>query len=984
MAASMVLRSIAEDPPASLTKIFDKIIHVDCSVWKSRRALQRAIAVELMLPQEIMAIFDRQDDEDDFIGADEGSRSEIQDVGEEIHRALQGHTCLVVFHNGGKEVIDMNDFGIPESSKWLNNGKVLWTFRGRLRLVATQMMADVVNNSHFFLSCRYPFGDNVSLTTLATPEQAEDLRALLQAEAREIAHYTHAPGVNEEITTECCFYLLLLSNRNEFYIDYNWATHASNYWVCDGIIEEGQEEKAWDIGAALHKELQLAEYTWSKIYLPIFHGFESKLDARYNRWFSAPMPLWQQIVEPTVLQELSSFFLAISKIQSTPLLDNTYFEQLVNLGVLKLRHCTFNFSLPPFRSCVRLRFLGLDSCTDDGQKKKKENPVVLKCFQSLRVLDIRYTDWDMTWSPEIIESLAAVVREIHIKKGSIWSRNRNNNLACWQQMGNLRKLRVIEPTCPWETGKMDDFSDTIKLELLDLSGNGTIHVLPSLSDATNLKTLILDGCVGLEHVGPHGLPPALESLSFDAGKDRAKVSIISFTGCKNLHSFILRGRFWNLEELDLSGTSVKILNLSGKVVQLPRLERLLLLGCKQLCAIVWWGTREEMKLKKLYIDTHGEVEEDSEYKNDYDAYAVLRDARLVQSLMVKESNRLPFRIPFRVMGNLRVHLRKPAGSSQGRRNRLSTSTMLSVEKTEHCLSDNPACYRDILQLLQGAANAKDASSADDIPTPVPLAGHVEISEGMISTPALESLMASADSLDLASASGDASIISTPYHGNALKWCRVERCSALRAAFPSPTTAVWYDFFSLETILVAHLPAARCIWGERIISTCLGTKLRTVHLRSCPRLKFVLPMLAISSLTSLEILHVAHCGDLTHVFPFDDSQSRLLSPAEKATMTKEFPKLKRLHLHHLPKLQQVCELRMSAPALETVKVRDCWGLRRLPATAVGRQARTIVDCEKDWWEKLEWDGLEAGHHRSLFQPRHSRYYKKALLRASVLR
>ncbi|CAO2041591.1 unnamed protein product [Urochloa humidicola] len=54
LAASAVLRAIAEDPPPSLKKKFDKILHIDCSRWKSRRALQRAIADKLGLPQSVM------------------------------------------------------------------------------------------------------------------------------------------------------------------------------------------------------------------------------------------------------------------------------------------------------------------------------------------------------------------------------------------------------------------------------------------------------------------------------------------------------------------------------------------------------------------------------------------------------------------------------------------------------------------------------------------------------------------------------------------------------------------------------------------------------------------------------------------------------------------------------------------------------------------------------------------------------------------
>jgi hypothetical protein len=44
----------------------------------------------------------------------------------------------------------------------------------------------------------------------------------------------------------------------------------------------------------------------------------------------------------------------------------------------------------------------------------------------------------------------------------------------------------------------------------------------------------------------------------------------------------------------------------------------------------------------------------------------------------------------------------------------------------------------------------------------------------------------------------------------------------------------------------------------------------------------------------------------------------------------------------------------------------------------------VDCEKDWWNDLEWDGLDVGHHPSLFRSCHSGYYKKQMLRSTVLR
>jgi hypothetical protein len=80
--------------------------------------------------------------------------------------------------------------------------------------------------------------------------------------------------------------------------------------------------------------------------------------------------------------------------------------------------------------------------------------------------------------------------------------------------------------------------------------------------------------------------------------------------------------------------------------------------------------------------------------------------------------------------------------------------------------------------------------------------------------------------------------------------------------------------------------------------------------------------------------------------------------------------------------------MLAPALETIRIRGCWSLRRLPALK-GRnkpgKRRPVVEIEKDVWDALEWDEVDAGHHHSLYEaPVHSRYYKRRTLRTTVLR
>uniref|UniRef100_M8BWP9 Uncharacterized protein n=1 Tax=Aegilops tauschii TaxID=37682 RepID=M8BWP9_AEGTA len=584
LSASAVLRAIAQDPPPSLLKKFNKIVHVDCSRWKSRRALQRTIAQELKLPQRVMDIFDRQDEEDNF-----------------------------------RDFFDT---------------KVLWTFRGRFRL--SPGISEKADDSHLFI-CSENLGYKWNGRFLLSPgssEKADDSHLficsenlgykwnlLLKEEAREIDGYTDKLG---ETVEECCLYLLALNSQGGNIMDYNWATHASSYWVCDEIIQGGQGDESWEVAAALHKQINTEDYSSNT--LPSF-GHELKNPPK--RWVLSKE---NSVVPP----ESTSFFLAAVASESDPPLrplPNAMFHQSNKLRVLKLCRCTFNFSSPPFHCCHKLRFLGLDSCQDlQPEQDKKQDRQTMDIFKSLWVIDICNTDWDLPASPEIIEKMAANIREVHIKKGRIWCHS-----FAWRQLHNLHKLRVIEPTSPWQTGEMDEFTDMVKLEFLDLAGDSTIQVLPSMSGATSLKILVLDGCVGLEHVGPEGLPPSLESFSLDARaredhKKEAKITRISLAGCARLVNFRLCGSLPNLEDLDLSGTLVKTLDLKDQMVQARRLQKIILRGCMQLLSILWPENgmpkdtilRIDSSLCRVQAELH-------------QAYATIMDIRFLQTLVL-ESN----------------------------------------------------------------------------------------------------------------------------------------------------------------------------------------------------------------------------------------------------------------------------------------------------------------------------------------------------------
>jgi len=141
LGASAVLRAVAQRlattsadgkrGPAGLE--FDQVIHIDCSMWESRRVLQRAVAEQLKLPDEVMELFDREDEKDDFHGVAQGSRTELQQVVRELYQRMQNRRFLVIFHNGSSEEIDLASCcGFLLSG--FSTSKVLWTFQGRFRL----------------------------------------------------------------------------------------------------------------------------------------------------------------------------------------------------------------------------------------------------------------------------------------------------------------------------------------------------------------------------------------------------------------------------------------------------------------------------------------------------------------------------------------------------------------------------------------------------------------------------------------------------------------------------------------------------------------------------------------------------------------------------------------------------------------------------------------------------------------------------------
>ncbi|KAF8732103.1 hypothetical protein HU200_016064 [Digitaria exilis] len=539
LGASAVLRAIVQrlspTSPAGKRALaeqeFDQLVHIDCSMWESRRALQRAVVEQLQLPDHVMELFDRQDEEDDFKGVPLGSRAELPQVLREMYQHIHklNRRFLVIFHNGSNEEIDLASFcGFPLSGYSTN--KVLWTFQGRFRLKprtkVDKTMASIETTDVFVSAVPQDKGEDPQVFwSYLVQQEASEVAALYNINA------SISCNIDQPEVANCFLYMLELCFSGRHSIDYDLATHTANYWACDGIIQQMQQgdDSLWRAADALQREI-LLDVDYHQ-YLP------SHLTRCAERKAYLTSPTFGVVLIPTGVIPNGDTF------------------QHFKLNVLKLSRCTFDFQSPPFIYCHSLRFLWLDHCQDtETSTAGAEKEDVHRCFQRLWVLDVRYTDCGQILSAEILD-LMTQLRELNV----IGSEDHWDIGQLQGRVLNIRKLRVKDSIVICRCSKIDLFSEANKLELLDFSGNICLSPMTRLSGQ---KVRCLETVIGYE----------------------LQLKQISFRGCTELKNLILRGSML-VHSLDISGTAVKILDLG--TTNIVYLDELYLLGCEKLCAILW-------------------------------------------------------------------------------------------------------------------------------------------------------------------------------------------------------------------------------------------------------------------------------------------------------------------------------------------------------------------------------------------------------------
>ncbi|KAJ1266857.1 hypothetical protein BS78_07G011400 [Paspalum vaginatum] len=1039
-----------KSPPPGLC--FGRIIYIDCSTWKSKRVMQRKIAHELKLGRKTMALFEEQDEEDDINGVDHGSRDLIREVSSMINQTVIQTRFMMILINGSSDEVSPSEFGIPEY-----HCTIIWTFNRRFVTMhgfdAILKLEEILRRTNMFLyTSKRP-------TTLSDSE----LNALFHEEAASIvSRYPFMQDIPLTMVIDCWRYGFFLHRSSQSTSGLDWEAQIPNFWKCDEIIQEGTSAR--EISNALDSEISYDEGDASlldRVFAMMMRHLETlnlvvegedddevvdKYGERPYRWISITTK--NKIVRAnmqTILVEASSIFIAFDRAINNaprllsgqpsvdvvfptwrancrglvpavhhrmyhvmlsvvgeidrssmvrvqrderqehtiytediypPQLPDALFERSNKVGVLILSGCAFNFVSPPFIHCHTLRMIhlklkkGTVSPSGHGEVLSKEKICLMANLIELNIEGVR----------------------------------------CWQYTRQLQKRLPYLQRNNWK--------------YLICPGIVVKNLPASLSEASRLEVLVLDGCDELENVvvpnsslrsfsfdgyGPAShwtstgkLPPmsSRPEPSHAVEKKRVRTCKISLEGCTLLEDLFLRG-LPNLEELDLSGcATIKVFDFGAMVVDVPRLKRLFLLGCERLRAIKWGSSSIEEQLELIHIDTRPRTRAGKALRTceqqpslgakqkSFKLHAVIVDARLARSLWapIEHAN---YDCCFDIKFTSSTSACSDGAVQRPEAMEGKDMTLASSDQRRYdACTKAAALYGDVfMKIGDGATPMMQAFPQG--PTGQ-LDRHIEIGDG--------------------SRNVQSEIEMDPYGGNfarlmrdhtqslhvhdvstysntlpsailvSLVWCRVERCPSLHAVFPPGSE----DFPGrLETVWASDLPMARCIWSKGVATRQFSRfrGLKHLHLRRCPSLRFALAMGSLSSFPSLETLHIIHCGSLRHVFvPGEDEENQHPSVVE-------FPKLTAIHLHDVPALQEICEaaVMVAASALETIRIRGCWSLRRLPALEQGTRRRPTVEVEKDVWDALEWDGVDAGHHPSLYEaPVHSRHYKRRMLRITVLR
>ncbi|XP_047045536.1 uncharacterized protein LOC124650013 [Lolium rigidum] len=489
--------------------------------------------------------------------------------------------------------------------------------------------------------------------------------------------------------------------------------------------------------------------------------------------------------------------------------------------------------------------------------------------------------------------------------------NCSNLVEIPPSMAALSSLTTLEITgtqikyFPWKI-----FEEMQKLQLLKLiDNNNLISLTRPISRVHEFK---LEGHPNLKSFSLIGSP---------------HIQLLSLRGCRKLKSIEFKN-LGNLEELDLSGTSID--EIPADIPNGTHLRRLLLLGVPSLLRFPW--NMLERLPEVFYLD---QCREGKGNHSDQGLQLCVSDPRFFYSFRKSCVDSVR---DGRFFQSFYVRVAPCSANNMG----LQHEEGMVDDKLQE-LVQNHSTY----VVVHNSCYAEEIAIVSPVTVPLRRTErHVEIT-GMQQPPnGLYSLLDVTKSI---SVTCDTSIACFNWYSNFgdLEECELCWCHEMERVFG------YYYRSSSENLRSVHVCNLKSlVWFCEVPSFSFSS-LEHLHLEYCPRL--VAMMADTVTLPSLKTLDILFCYNLKEIFAYQSRTYQLL------------PNLQRVRLQELPLLQQFNDKDttiITAPMWKELHVRGCWSLRCLPH--LHDQLKTVkVNGERIWWSKLRWGSLS---HRDNYKPK----------------